>query len=498
MVTHPEREVIVVGGGITGLSTAWRLREAGVDVALIEANDGVGGCMRSEHRDGFILEKGPFNVLVRDPSFRAMLETCSNEVEPRVAADDAQRRYLLRHGALYEVPTGPGPLVRSPLLSARAKLRMLTGMLLSRRARTDEPTIAEAATRRLGPEVAETFISSIVAGVFGGDSRALSLKACFPKAWRFDQEQRSPLLYEIGVLRERKREAARAEGPPPIKGLVSFDGGLQSLPDWLASRLGEGLVTGCRVERVERNAPNDAGYTLTARIGDDEHRFTCRQLVLAAPKQVAARLLTPLAPDASAVLDGIESSSLIVLNLGYRREDVAHPMVGYGFLVPQNEPNMPVMGVLWADSAFPHHASDDRRLIRVFMGGTRDPEAMERSDEELVEIATKALSDLLGLQASPSLVDVCRWPEAIPQYHVGHGRRIEQLQQTLGHLPDLHLAGNYLQGVSINDCIRDGIALGDKLVAARGASSSNARRGGSPPQSPRRAASTPAVMPASS
>jgi oxygen-dependent protoporphyrinogen oxidase len=489
MMNGTHRDVIVVGGGITGLTAAWRLREAGVDVTLLEAESGVGGCMRSEHREGFILEKGPFNVLVRDPGFRAMLEACADSVAPCVASDDAARRYLLKDGALHDVPTGPGALVRTPLLSGRAKLRMLRGMLLSRRAPSEESTIAAAAARRLGPEVAETFISSIVAGVFGGDSRRLSLKACFPKAWRFDQERRSPLLYELGVLRQKKREAKQADGPAPIKGLVSFDRGLQALPDWLAAQLGPGLVTGCRVERIERRPD---GYALTTRIDGAEQHFSCRRLVLAVPKQTAARLLDELAPDAAAILDGIESSSLVVLNLGYRREDVTHPMVGYGFLVPQTETDVPIMGVLWADSAFPHHADTERRLIRVFMGGPRDPQATQRSDKELVDIATGALDDLLGLRAAPLLVDVCRWPEAIPQYHIGHGRRIERLDASLRDLPDLHLAGNYLQGVSINDCIRDGLALGDALAAEAPAAPRP-----TPPNSPRHAASTPAMAPVS-
>jgi oxygen-dependent protoporphyrinogen oxidase len=483
-------EVIVIGAGVTGLAVAGRLREEGVGVTVLEAEDAVGGCMRSERRDGFILEKGPFNVLVRDPAFNDLLDACADEVGPCVAADDASRRYLLRGGALHPVPMGPGALLRTPLLSGRAKARMLRGMLLSRRSPVEEPTIAQAAERRLGPEVAETFVSSIVAGVFGGDSRDLSLKACFPNAWRFDRERRSPLLYEMKVLRQRKREARRAGGPPRRKGLVSFERGLQGLADWMGARLGPDLVTGCRVETIERAGD---GYVVTARVHGEMRRFGTRRLVLATPKRAAAGLLAPLAPDAAATLGSIESASLVVLNLGYRRCDVEHPMVGYGFLVPQNEPDVPVMGVLWADSAFPHHAAADRRLIRVFMGGPRDPRAADRSDDELLAVARESIGDLLGLRGDPMLVDVCRWPEAIPQYHVGHGRLIERLETALGHLPDLHLAGNYLRGVSINDCVREGVALGDVIAARVAASNQPAPRAPSPPV--RGASSRPAPVP---
>jgi oxygen-dependent protoporphyrinogen oxidase len=459
MDPESRRNVIVIGAGVSGLVTAWHLHKAGIDVAVLEAEDAVGGCMRSERRDGFILEKGPFNVLVRDEAFKTLLDECVEDAAPVKAAPEANRRYLLRRGALEEVPMGPGGLVGTKLLSPRAKLRLLRGMLVSARSRTPDPTIDEVAARRLGPEVAETFISSIVAGVFGGDSRRLSLKACFPKAWRFDQDCRSPLLYEMAVMRRKRKEAARDPNCNRYKGLISFDGGLQSLADALARRLGPGLRTGCRVEAIERDGDE---YRLRVQSSDGPETMTARRIVLATPASCAADLLRPLVPEAASELDGIECSSLVVLNLGYRRQDVNHPMVGYGFLVPSNEPDMPVMGTLWADSAFPHHAESDRRVIRVFMGGPRDPSAADRPDAELLATATDALRGLLGISGDPVLVDVCRWPASIPQYRPGHTERIDRLSLIINEVPGLHLVGNYARGVSVNDCVREGtIAAGD-------------------------------------
>ncbi|MHC4217830.1 MAG: protoporphyrinogen oxidase [Planctomycetota bacterium] len=456
-----QREVIVIGAGISGLVTAWRLLNSGIDVAVLEAADGVGGCMRSERRDGFILEKGPFNVLVRDEAFKTLLDECADDVAPIKAAPEANRRYLLRHEELQEVPMGPGGLMRTKLLSTRAKLRLLRGMLLSARSHASDPTIAETAERRLGPEVAETFISSIVAGVFGGDSRRLSLKACFPRAWRFDQERLCPLAYEVAVMRRKRKEAARNPDHDRYKGLISFADGLQTLPDGLARRLGSRLTTGCRVESIERD---ENGYRLRLRSGDGTRTMSCRRLVLATPSSEAARLLRPLVPEVSRELDGIESASLVVLNLGYRRQDVAHPMVGYGFLVPASETSVPVMGALWADSAFPHHADGDRRVIRVFMGGPRDPGAAERPDAELLATANRTLRNLLGIGADPVLIDVCRWPTSIPQYRPGHTEHIDRVCLALNDAPGLHLAGNYLRGVSINDCVREGILTADDVM----------------------------------
>ncbi|MCP3903902.1 MAG: protoporphyrinogen oxidase [Planctomycetes bacterium] len=456
-MTRARRDVIVVGGGISGLVVAWRLRRAGVDVSLLEAGGEVGGCMQSEPRDGLILEKGPFNVLVRDEAFQDLLDACAADVTPVAASEESRARYIMRGGRLHQVPSGPMALLRTPLLSFGAKLRLLRGMIRSRPRSGAETTIAEAASRRLGPEVAETFVSSIIAGVYGGDSAELSLDACLPTIAKLDREARSPLGWAVKRARARRREGTTAKRR--IKGMISFEGGLRSLAQWLGDQLGANLVTGCPVESVERD---DDGYTLKS--GDRVER--CRHLVLATPKETTSRLLRPLAPRASEELDGIEAASLVVLNLAFRRDDVAHPMEGYGFLVPRNEPDMPVMGVLWADSVFPHHAPSGDRLLRVFMGGPRDPEAARRDDQDLLATARGAIDGLLGITGAPTHVDICRWPEAIPQYRIGHTALLERLDETTRPLPMLHLVGNYLHGVSINDCVRDAALAAETIVGA--------------------------------
>lgn len=460
------RDVMVIGAGISGLTTAWRLHRAGVDVGLLEADATVGGVMRSERRDGLILEKGPFNVLVRDDSFHEMLDACQGDVTPVIAAEEAQKRFIYKGGVIHEVPTGPGPLIGSKLLSMPAKVRALTSMLISPRAKEAEPTIDQAARRRLGGEVADIFISSIVAGVFGGDSRNLSLKACFPNAYSFDQNRRSPLLYEMEVLKAKKRKLEQHPERKKRKGLVSFEGGLQSLADWLAGELGDRLETGTRVERIEREGD---GYRIFAQRDGESVEYGAKRIVLATPSEPTAKLLEPHVPDASRLLRGIEHASLVVLNLAFRSEDVGHPMQGYGFLVPRTETSMPVMGVLWADSAFPHHAHQGTRLIRVFLGGAKDPEATERSQEELLATAMDALRAKLDLKGDPTHIDLCRWPKGIPQYTLGHTERIAKVRKLLTALPGVHLVGSYLTGISVNDCVRDGTAMAKAIVMEMGA-----------------------------
>ena len=456
-----QRQVAVIGGGISGLTTAWLLRKAGVDVRLFDAASSVGGCMRTDHRAGFLLEKGPFNVMVRDPAFEALMDDVAGEVEVVPADRAAKRRYIYRRGAIHVLPSNPIALATTKLLSPRGRVRLMTGLVASRRGGPFEETLEQVAVRRFGPEVADTFISAAVSGIYAGDIGKLTLKACFPGVARVDREARSIIgfglakaLGSIGHRKNRKRRRWR--------GLVSLDGGLGALSDALGRRLGSDLLTGCQVRQIKRNGTghdvtfqDEAGTTQTQ---------SFRQVVIALSASGAGQLLAPALPEAGDQLGSIESASMVVINLGFHREDVGHPLDGFGFLVPRNEPDFPLMGMLWADSVFPHHAPRDRRLLRVFIGGARDRSAVGRSADELVDTAIGAVRDLLQIRGEPCLVDICRHKSAIPQYHQGHTEKIARIRSAVDSVPGLHLVGNYLEGVSLNDCVRLGARVAGEVA----------------------------------
>ncbi len=449
-MTATSRDVIVIGAGISGLTAAWRLKQAGIDVCVLESEHDVGGAMRTERRDGFLLEKGPFNVIVRDEAFERLLKDLGHEIEVIEASRTAARaRYVLHDNRLCKVPSNPLDLVTTPLLTLGGKARLVLGLVASRRRSADDDSIDNAARRRFGPEVADRLVSALCVGIFAAESRELSLSACLPSAAEIDTQSRSPLGFMIA---KRFRQRRNAKTPRRWRGLVSFRDGLGELPKILAAQLKQELFTSCRARSIRKvgrqyeiNCSIEGGTGPTLRTG---------QLVLAIPKSATATLLVDLAPEISEHINAIPSSGLIVLNLGFERRHVGHPLDGYGFLVPTTSSSFPLLGVLWADSVFGHHAPPNRRLLRVFMGGTRRPDVLTKSDRGLVDIAFTALRDLLRLTSKPLLIDVCRWPDAIPQYRPGHVQRVIQINQQLRHYPGLHLIGNYLDGISINDCVR--------------------------------------------
>jgi oxygen-dependent protoporphyrinogen oxidase len=220
----------------------------------------------------------------------------------------------------------------------------------------------------------------------------------------------------------------------------------------------------CRVDEVRST---DDGYQITCSKGDGASvSLRSHRLVLASSAGDTARALAPVVPEAAEILRTIESASMVVLNLGFKRDHIAHPLEGFGFLVPHDEPDYPLLGILWADSIFPHHAPPDHRLIRVFIGGGRDPGAAERSEDELLATAMDASRNLLGLSGDPVLIDICPYKAAIPQYGLGYLEKMERLHAALAKHPRLHLVGNYLEGVSLNDCVRCGTRMAEEIAAA--------------------------------
>lgn len=459
------RDVIVIGAGISGLTAAWRLKKARIDVLLLEASKEVGGCARTEPRDGFLLEKGPFNVMVRDAAFEQLLDDLSGDVKVIPVDRAARSRFIYRRGRLLAVPTNPAALVSTRLLSLRARCRLLRGLIFSPPAGDGEQTIQQAAIRRFGYEVSNTIVSAAISGIFAGDIRRLSLNACFPGVCRVDSTARSLVAYgfqsAISAVRTKKAKHQRR-----WKGLIGFEGGIGALTTTLGRRLGSNLLCDCGVTEVRHRT---GVYELTCRTSDGRLRdFRCRRLIVGTPVAETARIIGGMLPDAADILSSIESASLVVLSLGYRQADIGHPMTGYGFLVPQDEQDFPLLGVLWADSIFPQHAPPDHRLIRVFIGGPRDPGAADRSDAELVAMAMNALRDLLRLSGEPVLADVCRYRAAIPQYHLGHTNKISRLYALIGKQPGLHVIGNYLTGVSLNDCVRLAADTANTIIHSRG------------------------------
>ncbi len=450
-------DVAVVGGGIAGLTVAFRLRQAGLSVALFEQGEQPGGMIGTRQEGGFLFDLGPNSTLEKHATFRHLVEAVGLKDEVCEAASDAGKRYVLRGGRLRAVPTSPLAFLRSGLLSPGGKARVLAEVLVPRGGAEDE-SVAEFVRRRLGQEFLAYVIDPFVAGVFAGDPARLDVRAAFPRL--VEMEARHGGLFRGAVARRR---AGRTAGPGGPRGrLLSFRRGMQALPKALAAALGSAWHPGTRVTCI---TPEPAGYRVAFESRGNPGAVRVRRLVLAVPAPVAAGLVAPLAPDVGEALEQVPYAPVAAVGLGYRREQVAHPLDGFGFLVPSCEGRR-ILGTLWNSSLFPGRAPEGHVMLTTYVGGMRQPALATLPEQDLLALVHDELASVLGVTGAPVWARVHVWPRALPQYtYAYHGwtRHLVALEE---RFPGLYVVGNYRGGASVSDCVEQAWKRAGEILEA--------------------------------
>jgi protoporphyrinogen/coproporphyrinogen III oxidase len=464
------RRVVVAGGGIAGLSIAHALvaRDPAADVAVLVEEPRVGGNVRTEVLDGYTCEWGPDGFLDNAPATLELAEAVG--LAPRLlpSRDEARRRFIFRGERLHEVPAAPLAFLRSGLLSWRGKARILWEPFARRREEEDE-SIHGFAARRIGEEAASVLVDSMVSGIFAGDARALSLRACFPKMWQLETDHGS--LVRALIATRRTRRKGDAVGAPAGR-LMSFRDGMQELTDGVARTLGDRVRPGTPAVRLRKGFARDAftgagrGYSVTTPHGALE----ADAVVLAGPADVSARLIQEFDPTLASLVAGIETAPIVVVCLGYDEAALAADrgrLNGFGFLVPRSEGTR-ILGALWETSIYTGRAPAGKALLRVMIGGASDPMAGSLDDDELLAVTRRDLHRTMGLSIAPEFTRVIRHRRGIPQYTRGHVARLQRIGGLLKVHRGLFLAGNAYRGVSINSCIAEAGAIADEVLAAAG------------------------------
>lgn len=452
-------DVVVVGGGISGLSAAYQLHKRGLRVLLVEASDEVGGALRSRTTPaGFLLDCGPNTVTSKDPALWQEFADLGLSATLLTADRRGARRYILHHGRPELLPTSPASALRTPLLSPLAKLRLLAEPLLPRSPAGDESAKAFFA-RRLGREPAERLIDPFVAGVYGGNAAATSMRAAFPALWQAEQSAGS-LVRGLLAARRSAPRVPKSQRQPSV--LFSFAHGLAEWPRAYRRVLGaEHIWLHARVQALHRR---ETGWQLLVERAGQTVTIETSAVIVATAAPPAAKLLVNVDAAASAALASIPHAPLALVHLGYRREQVAHPLDGFGVLVPAVERRR-VLGILWTSTLFPGRAPAGAVLTASFVGGARSPALANLDDAELIELAIDEHRALLGASGAPLETNVTRWGQAIPQYAAGHEQRIAALERAEATHPGLYLLGSYRGGVGVEKCWRNGAALAERVAA---------------------------------
>jgi oxygen-dependent protoporphyrinogen oxidase len=488
------RRIAVIGGGISGLAAAYTLakaRQAGAPVQeiLIEASSRLGGVIQTESVNGFLVESGPDSFLAEKPQAAALARELGLGDDLMGSNDLTRRTYILHQGRLrplpdglmFLVPTRLWPMVTTKLLPWRAKLAAGLEMLsLPKKNHHEDESVASFVKRHFGEAMAENIADPLLAGVYGGDAAALSVRSVLPRFWEMERKHGSLTRATLKAMRQRRAalgtghisSGPSASAPSPARALPLFmtlKGGLQHMTEKLAAHVDRyRVLLRRRVVGIELSSggPGGAADSCSRRFKiecDGGRVYDADAVVVALPAHSAGGMLSSMDHRLSELLEGIPYSSSMTVSLGFEDRDQAGLPPGFGFLAPRKERRR-MLACTFVHAKFHHRAPEGKAMLRCFLGGARDPDVLGMTDEEIVGMVRRELKEILNFTAEPSFHRVHRWPSSMAQYCVGHSGRISAIEERLQDLPGLYLAGNAYSGIGISDCIRTGASAAEKAL----------------------------------
>ncbi len=443
-------KIIVLGAGISGLSTAFWLNDDGFDLTVLEAKNEPGGSMETRRKDGFLIDYGPNSGLETTPLIGRIVEAVGLKNEMIYASETANKRYILKNNQLYALPTGPAAFLKTGLFSPKAKLRLLAEPFIGKSEDGYYQSISEFVKRRLGQEFLDYAINPFVAGVFAGNPDHLSVQSAFPKLYRLEELYGGLIKGLILGARERKKQA---EVSKQHARLFSFKNGMQDLPKAIAGKLGDNAKYRCRVEKITKFKDK---FKVLYNQGGSLEENTFDIVISTVPAYKAASIFSDFDMALLNHLKEIYYPPVKVLYLGFRKNAIGQPLDGFGFLIPEKE-KKPFLGAIFSSTIFPYRAKENLAAFTLFVGGARSPELLEKENPELVNRVLSAFKNIMKIDVkeTPKFIEERMWPMAIPQYALGyieHERYFEKFEQDN---PGIFLGGNYRGGISVGDCIKN-------------------------------------------
>ena len=472
--TLPSKHVVIIGGGITGLSTAYYLQKEAesnnITYTLLEKSDRWGGKIYTDEVDDFVVEGGPDSFITQKPWALQLARELGMEERLLPTNDHLRQTFVLNKGkptplpdgVFLMIPTKFTPFALSPLISPLGKLRMGMDLFIKPKLDGKDETLAEFIQRRLGAEALDKIAEPLMSGIYNAEAERQSLLATFPR-FRAIEEKHGSLIKGM-LAAQRAAQAAKAKASTNGSGskkspsvFISFQSGMNEFVDELVDRLDGDLRLATAVTNLSKQ---DQQYQLTL---DDGSKMMADAVVLAIPAYTAADLIQSFAPDAADGLNNIRYVSTGTISLAFKRDGFEHPLNGFGIVIPRSE-NRSINAITWSSTKFNQRAPEDHVLLRVFFGGSRHPEMMDVDDETLYNTVRQELRDIMNVSATPLFHRIYRWRRANPQYDVGHQKRVADI---VANLPNgLYVTGSPYGGIGIPDCVRQAKATAVALQAA--------------------------------
>jgi len=449
--------VAVIGGGISGLSCAWRLQKLGIPVTLFESEEHPGGLIgtfgQNGEQNGFLFESGPQSFQATE-SLLNLIRQLGIEGE-LCEANPRAPRYVLRHGKMQKVPMSPQGIITSSLLSAGSRWKVVSEPLHRTRPPSEEESVAAFVRRKFGHEILEYLVSPFVSGVYAGDPEKLSLRAAFPTLEEWEREYGSVIR---GAMKSRPRptNGERKRKPPS---LCSFKRGVNTLSGSIAQQLGATIHVRTKTCAITRSGGD---LQIHAERNGQAETHSAHAVVLATPAYVASHILTSLSSPLAQTLSGIAYAGVAVIAAGYYAKQVGVSIDGFGFLVPRSE-NMRTLGTVWNSSLFPGRAPEGGVAITSFAGGATDTDILTKPDEEIASLVQAENAKILQIEGAPIASAIWKHPKALPQYNLGHGYIVSAIRDFEKQNAGLFFSGNYLEGPSLGKCVEHGFKTAEAV-----------------------------------
>ncbi|MBN1301510.1 MAG: protoporphyrinogen oxidase [Melioribacteraceae bacterium] len=447
-----KKNIIVIGAGISGLSTAYWLQKNDFKVTVLESASKPGGAMQTGYEAGFLIDYGPNSGLETTPLISQIAEEVGIKDKMVYANESSNKRYILKNDKLHALPMSPPSFLKTNLFSTKAKLRIMKEPFVPKSDDGYYQSIAEFVERRLGREFLDYAIDPFVSGVFAGDPNKLSVKSAFPKLYRLEEVYGGLIK---GMIRGAKERKARNEESKQSAKMFSFIDGMQTFPSAIASKLNN-IKYNSPVEKITKNKN---GYIINTADGDE----LITDIVLTTiPAYVLSSLITEIDSQMAEHLNSVYYPPVSVLYAGFKKSQIGLPLDGFGYLIPSKE-RKNFLGAIWSSTIFPNRAENDHASFTIFIGGARTPGIFNTETDSLVESVMSEFKNIMEIDGDPVILKHKHWGKAIPQYNLGyieHERYFEKFEK---NYPGFFVSGNFRGGISVGDCIKNSEIVFNKI-----------------------------------
>lgn len=452
-------DVVIVGGGISGLAALHFIKKKNpaYSVKVYESDKRLGGTIGTDKINGYSFDWGPNGFLDREPLTLQLIDELGLTDQLERANEKVTNRFILRKGKLRLVPMSPPKFIVSDILPLIGKLRLVIEPFAKKRPEGLDESIYDFVKRRIGRDAADYLVQPMVSGIYGGMADRLSLQSCFPIMREMEDEYGGLFKAMIGKAKKAKAAGKKSGGPSGPGGwLTSFKGGLYTIIEGFATKYKNDIITGNGINKVTKT---DNGYSLETSSGET---VLASKVVLSLPTFKAVDLVSQMSGELADSFNAIPYAPISVVCFGYDKSKVGHDLDGFGFLVPSKEKKQ-ILGSIWTSSIFDNRSPDGMVQFRTMIGGDGDHDSINLNDQELIDVIKKDLNDIVKLNGEPDEIKIYRWAQGIPQFKIGHSKRMDRLNNELDRLGDLYITGNAYYGIGLNDCVKQSYKIAQDI-----------------------------------